>query len=156
MLPSRRMTTSDRIYPLCELLLGAAYADGELKEQEATEIHALLIELAGETRVEVEACIASFEPEAFDLVSLVGYFRDDTEEQRAKLLVLASKVVDADDEVDLAENEYLCALAKALALPPSALAGIAIDIEAAELQETFDQVRKGPPPIPPRPVSAGS
>jgi len=144
------MTTADRIYPLCELLLGAAYSDGELQAQEATEIRALLIELAGESRVEVEACIASFEPAKFELGSLVGYFRDDTEEQREKLLLLASKVVDADDVVDLGENEYLRALAAALALPDSALAGLAIDIEAEEIQETFDVVRKGPPPIPPR------
>jgi uncharacterized membrane protein YebE (DUF533 family) len=145
------MTTGDRIFPLCELLLGAAYADGQLQPQEATEIRALLIELAGESRVEVEACIASFEPAKFDLASLIGYFRDDTEEERAKLLILASKVVDADDEVDLAENEYLRTLATALALPPAALAGLALDIEAEEIQETFDVVRKGPPPIPPRP-----
>jgi uncharacterized membrane protein YebE (DUF533 family) len=144
------MMASDRIYPLCELLLGAAYADGELQAQEATEIRALLIELAGESRVEVEACIASFEPAKFDLGSIIGYFRDDTEEQREKLLLLASKVVDADDVVDLAENEYLMQLATALALPTSALAGLAIEVEAAEIQETFEAVRR-PPPLPPRP-----
>jgi len=143
------MTGSDRIYPLCELLLGAAYADGELQAQEATEIRALLIELAGESRVEVEACIASFEPAAFELGSVIGYFRDDPEEQREKLLLLASKVVDADDVVDFGENEYLRALATALALPASALAGLAIDIEAEEIQDTFEAVRRpSPPPVP--------
>ena len=30
------MSIADRILPLCELLLGAAYADKELKDQEAT------------------------------------------------------------------------------------------------------------------------
>ena len=144
------MTTPDRIFPLCELLLGAAYADGQLQPQEATEIRALLIELAGESRVEVEACIASFEPAKFDMGSLIGYFRNDTEEQREKLLLLVSKVVDADDEVDFAENEYLHALATALALPASALTGLTVDVdvEVEEIQETFDEVRKGPPPIP--------
>jgi len=144
------MQSSDRIYPLCELLLGAAYADGQLQPQEATEIRALLIELAGESRVEVEACIASFEPSTFDLANVIGYFRDDTEEQREKLLHLASKVVDADDELDLGENEYLLKLAKALNLPASALTGVALDLEAEEVQETFDAVRKPPPPPPPR------
>lgn len=147
------MTTADRIFPLCELLLGAAYADGQLQAQEETEIRALLIELAGESRVEVEACIASFEPAKFDLGAIIGYFRDDPEDQREKLLILVSKVVDADDEVDFAENEYLRALATALALPPSALAGLTmdIDVEVEELQEAFDDVRASPPPIPPRP-----
>ena len=143
------MTVSDRIFPLCELLLGAAYADGELQAQEETEIRALLIELAGESRVEVEACIASFEPAKFEMSSLIGYFRNDSEEQREKLLLLVAKVVEADDVVDFGENEYLRALASALALPASALAGLAIDIEAEEIQETFEAVRRGPPPIPP-------
>ena len=33
---------SDRILPLCELLLGAAYADKELKDQEKDEVRSLL------------------------------------------------------------------------------------------------------------------
>lgn len=142
------MATSDRIFPLCELLLGAAYADTELHPQEKTEIRALLVELAGELRVEVEACIASFEPEKFDLGSIIGIFRDDSEEERHKLLLLASTVIEADDEIDLAENEYLRALASALALPPSALAGLTVDVEVEEIKDTFNAVRRGPPPVP--------
>ena len=143
------MTTSDRIFPLCELLLGAAYADGELLPEEATEIRALLVELAGEARVEVEACIASFEPAKFDLASLVGIFSRDTEDERRKLVLLASKVIDADDVVDLAENDYLRELATALALPASALDGIAleVEVEAEDLQDAFDALRKKPPAI---------
>ncbi len=133
------MTTADRIFPLCELLLGAAYADGQLQGQEETEIRALLIELAGESRVEVEACIQSFEPARFDLASLIGYFRNDTEEERTKLLILASKVVDADDEVDFAENEYLRTLAAALALPDSALEGLTTDLELEEVRFRRDR-----------------
>jgi uncharacterized membrane protein YebE (DUF533 family) len=142
------MSTSDRIFPLCELLLGAAYADDELHPQEKTEIRALLVELAGELRIEVEACIASFEPAKFDLSSIIGIFRDDTEEERHKLLLLVSTVIEADDEIDLAENEYLRQLATALALPPSALAGLTVDVEVEEIKDTFNAVRRGPPPIP--------
>lgn len=131
----------DRIFPLCELLLGAAYADAELHPRETTEIRALLVELAGEARIEVEACIASFEPAKFDLQALVGYFRDDSEAARTKLLLLASTVIEADDELDLAENEYLRALAAALALPASALDGIALDVEIEEVKQTFHAVR---------------
>jgi len=131
----------DRIFPLCELLLGAAYADRELHPRETTEIRALLVELAGEKLVEVEACIASFEPAKFDLPSVVGYFRDDSEEARAKLLLLVSTVIEADDEIDLAENEYLRALAAGLGLPASALAGIALDVEIEEVKQTFHAIR---------------
>ena len=133
--------TSDRIFPICELLLGAAYADGELHAKEQTEIRALLVELAGEQRVEVEACIASFEPEKFDHGTIIGFFKNDSEEDRQKLLVLASTVIEADDNIDFAENDYLRALADALALPASALTGLAVDIEIEEVQETFDELR---------------
>ena len=144
------MSTSDRIFPLCELLLGAAYADGELQPPEATEIRALLIELAGELRVEVEACIASFEPDKFKPSSVIGMFRDDPEEDRRKLLLLASTVIEADDQIDLAENEYLRQLASLLDLPSPALDGLVIDVEIEEVKETLDAVRSGPPPIPSR------
>ena len=146
------MSMSDRIFPLCELLLGAAYADHELHSQEATEIRSLLVELAGELRVEVEACIASFEPDKFELSAVIGYFKDDSEEERRKLLRLVSKVIEADDEIDFAENDYLRELAAALDLPSSALAGLIIDIEIEDtddLKATFEEVRKGPPPPPP-------
>lgn len=139
------MSTSDRIFPLCELLLGAAYADNELRSQEKTEIRALLVELAGESRVEVEACIASFEPAKFDMESIIGMFRDDPEEERRRLLLLASTVIEADDEIDLAENDYLKQLAAALRLPPSALDGLTLEVE--EIKPTFEKVRR-PPPIP--------
>ena len=145
-----QVTNEDRIFPLCELLLGAAYADQQLHPRETTEIRALLVELAGELRIEVEACIASFEPARFDLRTLIGYFRDDSEEERRKLLRLVSTVIEADDEIDLAENEYLRQLATGLALPADALDGLDVDIEIEEVKETFHAVRKGPPPVPKR------
>lgn len=144
------MPESDRIFPLCELLLGAAYADDELHPQEKTEIRALLVELAGELRIEVEACIASFEPAKFDLGSIIGIFQDDPEEERLRLLRLVSTVIEADDEIDLSENEYLRKLSTALNLPKSALEGLVVDVEISEVKETFQAVRKGPPPIPKR------
>jgi uncharacterized membrane protein YebE (DUF533 family) len=143
------MVISDRLFPLCELLLAAAYADDELDASEKTEIRALMAELAGEMRVEVEACIASFEPSRFDLKATASAFRGDPEPDRRKLLLLVSKVTEADDESHFAENDYLRALAAALALPASALEGLTVELEVEEIKETFHAVRKGPPPVPP-------
>jgi uncharacterized tellurite resistance protein B-like protein len=143
------MPTEDRIFPLCELLLGAAYADDELHPREKVEIQALLIELAGERRIEVETCIASFEPDKFELGSVIGIFRDDPEADRCKLLLLVSTVIEADDEIDLAENDYLRELASGLGLPPSALQGLVVDVEIEEVKDTFNAVRRGPPKLPP-------
>ena len=43
---------ADRILPLCELLLGAAYADKELKDQEKDEVRSLLEGLTVEVETE--------------------------------------------------------------------------------------------------------
>ena len=131
----------ERIFPLCELLLGAAYADRDLHKLETIEVRSLLTELAGERSIEVEACIGSFEPDRFDMKTTAALFRDDSEEDRRKLLILVSTVIEADDELDLAENEYLCQLASALALPASALVGLAVDVEIEDVRDTF--VRMG-------------
>jgi uncharacterized tellurite resistance protein B-like protein len=147
------MAISDRILPLCDLLLGAAYADERLAEQEQTEVRELLRDLAGELSSDVEGRISGFDPEAFDLDTAAAPFRDDPEDDRRRLLVLVSAVIDADEEVDFAEDDYLRALAKSLALPASALDGLTVEVETEELERAFVQVRKGPPP-PPKPKSA--
>ena len=51
---------------------------------------------------------------------------------------------EADDEIDFAEDDYLRALRRRrLGLPDSALAGMTVDIESDELQDTFEKV-EGP------------
>jgi len=144
------MAIADRILPLCDVLLGAAYADREVRDAERDEIRALLEDLAGELPTEVELRLASFDPDAFDLAAAAKPFADDSEDDRKKLLFLASAVIESDDEIDFAEDDYLRALAQALALPASALAGLTVDVETEELKQTFQQVRKGPPPPPKR------
>jgi uncharacterized tellurite resistance protein B-like protein len=139
---------ADRILPLCELLLGAAYADKELKDQEKDEVRSLLEGLAGELSADVEQKITSFDPDKFDLKTSAATFKADTEEERKKLLYLVAAVNEADDEIDFAEDDYLRALAEALDLPKSALEGLTVEIESEELKETFQAVRKGPPPVP--------
>ena len=139
---------ADRILPLCELLLGAAYADNELKDQEKDEVRSLLQGLGGELSADVEQKIAQFDPAKFDVKQSALVFKEDSEDERKKLLYLVAAVNEADDEIDFAEDEYLRSLADALALPASALEGLTVEIETEELKETFQQVRKGPPPVP--------
>ena len=140
---------ADRILPLCELLLGAAYADKELKDQEKDEVRSLLEGLAGELPTDVELKITSFDPASFDLKASAAPFKGDSEDDRKKLLYLVSAVNEADDEIDFAEDDYLRALGEALGLPKAALEGLTVEVETEELKETFKQVRKGPPPPPP-------
>jgi uncharacterized tellurite resistance protein B-like protein len=125
---------SDRILPLCELLLGAAYADEELREVEKDEVRALVQDLAGSVPKEVDARIASFDPKKFDLAKAASVFAEDSDDDRRKLLILVSAINEADEEIDLREDEYLRSLATALKLPAKALEGLVIDVEAEELE----------------------
>jgi uncharacterized tellurite resistance protein B-like protein len=144
------MSISDRIFPLCDLLMGAAYADDELRDQEKAEVRALVEELAGGLTAEIDKRIAAFDPKKFDVVKAAAPFRADPEDDRRKLLFLVSAVNESDEEIDFAEDDYLRALASALGLPATALEGLTVDIEDEQLKETFQQVRKGPPPPPPK------
>lgn len=142
------MSLSDRIVPLCDLLLGAAYADKQFKDREREEVTGMLSDLAGSLTPELSAQIDGFDPKTFDLAKTAAAFASDGEDERRRLLFLVAAINDADEEHDFAEDEYLRSLAKALALPASALDGLIIDVEVEELKETFDKVRKGPPPPP--------
>ena len=142
------MSLSDRIVPLCDLLLGAAYADKQFKDREREEVTGMLSDLAGSLTPELTAQIDGFDPKKFDLAKTAAAFASDGEDERRRLLFLVAAINDADEEHDFAEDEYLRSLAKALALPAAALDGLIIDVEVEELKETFDKVRKGPPPPP--------
>lgn len=142
------MAITDRILPLTDLLLGAAYADHELKDQERDCVRELLEELAGELPVDVELRLTAFDPTKFDLEASAAPFRGDSEDDRKKLLHLVSAVNEADEEIDFSEDDYLRSLGKALGLPAKALEGLAVEIESADLDESFAAVRKVPPPPP--------
>ena len=144
------MALDDRIGPICDLLMGAAYADQEFKDREREEVREMLADLSGaKLTPELEDRIKNFDPKAFDLTKTAAAFKADTEDERRRLLFLVAAINDADEEVDFAEDEYLRALATALALPATALQGMTIDVEVEELREDFQKVRKGPPPPPP-------
>ncbi|CAN5921403.1 hypothetical protein BH11MYX3_BH11MYX3_17960 [soil metagenome] len=140
---------SDRIGPLCDLLLGAAYADAQFKDGEREEVKAMLADLTGgKLTPELERQITEFDPKKFDLLRSAGAFASDSDDDRRKILFLVAAVNDADEEVDFSEDEYLRDLAGALFLPADALNGLTVDVEVEELRETFEAVRKGPPPPP--------
>jgi uncharacterized tellurite resistance protein B-like protein len=144
------MALDDRIGPICDLLMGAAYADKEFKDREREEVREMLADLSGtKLTPELEDRIKNFDTKGFDLTKTCAAFKSDTEDERRRLLFLVAAINDADEEIDFAEDEYLRSLATALDLPASALQGMTIDVEVEELREDFQKVRKGPPPPPP-------
>ena len=126
------MSISDRILPLCELLLGAAYADKELKDQEKDKVRELLEELASDLPTDVELRLVSFDPKAWDMKEAARAFKADSEDDKKKVLQLVAAVNESDDELDIAEDEYLRSLGEALGLPKSALEGMTVEIELAD------------------------
>jgi uncharacterized tellurite resistance protein B-like protein len=143
------MALPDRIVPLCDLLLGAAHADKQFKDREREEVRGMLADLSGgKLSTELEARIDTFDPADFDLAATAAAFRTDSADDRRRLLFLVAAINEADEEIDLAEDEYLRALAKALDLGADALQGLTVDVEIEDLREDFEKVRKGPPPPP--------
>ena len=143
------MSLSDRIGPICDLLLGAAFADHQFKARERTEVHEILAELLGTpVTPELERQIKAFRPDTFDLAATAALFASDPEEDRHHLLSLVAALNDVDGEVDLREDEYLRALGAALGLPDSAVAGMVIDVEVPQLRSRLAAVWRAPPPPP--------
>ena len=144
------MAELDRTLAICDLLLGAAYADEQFTNNERQTVRELLGDLCGGTDLpsEIEARVDLFDPKSFDLVKTCAAFASDSEDDRRKLLHLISAVHESDEELDFAEDDYVRAVADALDLPEETLTGIAVDFEIEDLKEDFDKLRKAPPPVP--------
>ncbi len=140
----------DRTLAICDLLLGAAHADEHFHDEERETVRELLADLHGGEKLPdaLEARIEAFTPAGFDVASAAAPFRADSIEERRKLLHLVSAIHDADEELDLAEDDYLRALATALELPAEELSGLALEVEVEELRDSFVRLRSSPPPIP--------
>ena len=109
----------------------------------------LLSDLAGGALPpEVAARIDKFDPKKFDLAAVASQFARDPVDDKKRLLYLVAAIHEADDELDLAEDAFLTDLAKALELPASATEGMTLTVEEEVLEQSFNKVRKGPPPPP--------
>lgn len=143
------MAANDRTQALTDLLLGAAYADDHLDDREADRVQELLAYMAeGKVPAELESQIDSFDNNAFDMQKTAAVFKGDSLEEKTHLLSLVAAVHDADDELDLAEDDYLQALAAALGVPQSALGGLTVKVEVEEIKTRYRKVTT-PPPLPP-------
>lgn len=144
------MASLDRTLAICDLLLGAAHADAHFTDRERVTVRELLADLFGseELPAEVEARIDGFQASAFDVTAAAAPFAGDSVDEKKTLLYLVAAVHEADEELDFAEDDFMRALGKALALPADVLDDLVIEVEAEDLKEDFDVLRKAPPPIP--------
>ena len=142
----------DRTLAICDLLLGAAHADANFRDEERDTVRELLEELGGGAALspDVEARIAGFAPAGFDLAAAAAPFQKDSDDDKRKLLHLVSAIHEADEELDLDEDAFLKGLGTALGLPADEVKELSLEFEVEELQESFTFLRRTPPPVPPR------
>jgi uncharacterized tellurite resistance protein B-like protein len=131
-------SVQDRIILLTDILLGAVHADDSQKGEEEDAVRRLLSQLLGGAALpdEVEERIRGFSAGSFDLQSAAADFSSDPPIQKRKLLELVAAVRDADEEIDMAEDQYMIDLAKALGMDASEYADLTLDYEFENLAES--------------------
>ncbi len=144
------MSNHDPARALCDILLGAAYADDYFHERERDFVRAHLVALCGgELPRDLATRIDRFDPASFDLAASAAPFARHSNDAKRDLLELVASLHETDEEIDLAEDDYLRALARALGAE-ELLGGLTIEHESKPRVESWDRLRALLPPPPPR------
>lgn len=138
-----------RVLVVTDLLLGAVYADGKREDVEIDVVKKILVDLTGKDPLPAvfEERIAAFDASAFDVFDSAEEFKKDEGVARKRLLELVASVRDADDEIDLAEDDYIKQLAAALDVSSEELGDLTLDYEIEDLAADL-HLRSVPPPTP--------
>ncbi len=142
---------------IADLLMGAAYADQHLDGREMDAARRTLAKAMRSKKVPpgLVQRLERFDPKRFDLEATVAKLRLASDQHKRHLLELIAEVHASDEVLDLDEDAYLRAVARALGLPPEAYQDLAIEnlsIEAITL--AGDALMDGdgrsgrPPPLP--------
>ena len=127
---------------LAELLLGAAYADGDYDGHEAEAIGGILRAQVrdGELPEEVTGHLASFDIDTFSVDTAAQGMGLEGAEQRRAVLQLISEVTHADDVLDHDESEFIRVVGRALGAAPEEYEDFTFDLVTIQVTS--------PPPIP--------
>ena len=120
----------EHIDTFADLLLGAAYADKRLEGREIATIRALLEKVAGESPLPeaLDARMRSFNPATHDAQGAAATLWFLSKEDKRTVIDLIAKVTEADEEIDLAEDEYLRKVALGLGMSDQEIAEFTIEI----------------------------
>ena len=149
----------DRIHVITELLCAAIYSDGTMLGAEDEAARRLLADLLLTTPANlpahVDQHIREFSILEFDLGDAVRDFMSDPPMKKRRLLELVTKMVDADGEVDLREDQFVRDLAVALGMEKDEYDDLVLEIEVIRPAERLRRKRESftelilPPPVPP-------
>ena len=120
----------DHIDTITDLLLGAAYADKRLEGREIDTIRALLEKVVGESPLPAaqEDRIKNFNPAKHDASKAAASLAWLSDEEKHMVVDLIGYVTEADDEIDLAEDEYMRKVATGLGMSDEDIAKFTIEI----------------------------
>lgn len=138
----------EHIDTFADLLLGAAYADKRLEGRETQTIRALLEKVAGESPLPaaLEARMKSFNPAKHDPRGAAATLWFLSKEDKRIVVDLIAKVTEADEEIDLAEDDYLRKVALGLGMSDAEIAEFTIQIiEDDELDGLLTREREPEP-----------
>jgi uncharacterized tellurite resistance protein B-like protein len=141
----------DRIGPIADLFLAAVYADQRFVAEEKRAVTRMLCDLIVRPELPPELLqrIEDFDPSKFDLAATANDFVSDPPMQRRRLLELVAQLCVSDGELDLAEDDYLHRLARALGMEPSEYEDIVLDYEIHEMRLSFEMLRQSSVDLPP-------
>jgi putative colanic acid biosynthesis UDP-glucose lipid carrier transferase len=103
---------------VADALLAAAQADGEICPRELRALRRVLCRLSNSERLPdwLEAHIAAFNPQEFDLTKATALLRELPLEQRRHVVELVREICDVNNAFDLEEERYLLGLVLAISL----------------------------------------
>jgi len=131
----------EHIDTITDLLLGAAYADKRLESAERDAITGMLAKILGVPDLPdaQRDRIRAFNPAKLNVGACGESLASLSTEEKHKILELVATVSESDDELDLAEDDYLRKVALALGVPESDIADLTIElIEEDELDQFFE------------------
>ena len=156
------MTVEDRILLLTDILVAAIYSDGTMLGEENDAARGLIADLllipVDELPANVNERISNFRILRFDLDVAAADFLADPPMQKRRMLELVCKMIDADGETDLREDQFVRDLAESLGMEFSEYEDLVLHIEGIDREELRERKRESfhelvavgsiPPPIP--------
>ncbi|MCX4243896.1 tellurite resistance TerB family protein [Paraliomyxa miuraensis] len=120
----------EHIDTFTDLLLGAAYADKRLEGRELESIRALLERVIGKSPLPAaqEARIKAFNPAKHDPKAAAATLAFLSHEDKRNVVDLIATVTEVDDEIDLAEDDYLRRVAQGLGMSDEEIATFTVQI----------------------------
>ena len=142
---------SNRNELIADLLMGAAYADRKLDGRELEAVKKLMADLMGVDALpeDIAKRLEEFEPKVFNPVAAAKALEMQDDDEKIKLVELIATVTEADEEIDLDENEYLEQVALALEMPRASYSDLTFEVMSVEdIKSTGAKLLSTPPPIP--------